>query len=102
MTRVDYQVPKEDNWFKWQGQKPPERIPHLTDEERAEIMEANIARHKCNWYQNGAYAVCDVDEFEHGKKIPNGMLLDKEATDTVGTPQFRKYGAILRDQKNNA
>lgn len=102
MTKIDYQVPKEDNWYKWHGQKPPERIPHLTDEERTEIMQANIARHQCVFYQNGAFAVCDIDEFEHGKKIPNGMQLDKDASDKAGKPMFKKYGPILRSQINNA
>ena len=97
MTRVHYEVPKEDNWYKYMGQKPPERFPHLTDDEREDLMERNISRHRCNWYQNGAYLVCDTDEFEHGKKIPTGMLFDKEATERTGKVQFRKYGAIMRD-----
>jgi hypothetical protein len=96
MSKYNYEVPKEDNWFRYVGQKPPERIPHLTDEDREDLMKHNLDGHECQWYQNGAFAVCDQAEFEHGMKIPNGMLLDKEQTDKIGKPTYRKYGAILR------
>lgn len=96
---VDYSNHKEDSWYKWQGQKPPERIPHLTEEERAELMANNLNGHTCDWYQNGAFAICDQGNFEHGMRIKPGLILDKEKTDATGKPSFKDFGPILRKQQ---
>lgn len=94
-NRYGYEV-KADNWYQWQGQKPPERNTHLTEEEMQEKFAENLANHNCEWKQNGAIVYCDVAEFEHGKNI--GIKLRLAGQDENNQPILVPVGPILRSQ----
>lgn len=105
MNKQQYGDEKVDNWFRHKGVEPPERIPHLTDDERDQLLKDNIAGHKCNkksWTQNGAELTCDTgDGIVHGKRIgPNLRMKTDQNGDVIlddkGIPQLVPIGPILR------
>lgn len=93
---MNYNTDKEDKWYLWQGQKPPEHMPHITEEQREELAEKVANKHVCNWMQRGNYIVCEIDGMKHGKNIGVHQMLDKEATDQAGKPVIKKFGPVLR------
>ncbi len=72
---MQYGNPEEDKFFEIRGVKPPERIPHLTDDERDNLLKHAYENHHCQWRQRGNIIFCDADNFEHGKKISSNMRL---------------------------
>lgn len=95
-NRYQYEVPSEDKWFKWQGQKPPERNVHMTEEEMEAKFATNLKNHACDWKQNGAEIYCEEAGFEHGKRI--GVKLRLAGTDEKGEPVLVPVGPILRSE----
>ena len=90
---VKYEV-KGDQWYNWKGVKPPERQPHMTEDEIDEALANNLKGHKCDWRQNGAEILCDIGMSVHGKHIGPKVRLD--GTNENGTPILVPFGPILR------
>ena len=95
-NKYGYKNDAEDKWFLWQGQKPPERNPHLTEQELDEALANNLAGHSCDWKQNGAVIYCEEGDFEHGKRI--GVNVRLAGTDEKNHPILVPVGPILRTQ----
>lgn len=95
-NRFQYEVPSEDKWFRWQGQKPPERNVHMTEEEMEAKFKTNLQDHMCDWKQDGAHIYCDVGDFQHGAKI--GVMKRLAGQDEQGNPVLAPVGPILRTE----
>lgn len=87
MTAKDYKL-KEDSFYEWKGVKPPERQPHLTEEEVEERLANNLAGHKCHWIQRGNRIECNSGDYAHGKVIDVSLLLT--GTGPEGEPLLQK------------
>jgi hypothetical protein len=95
-----YEV-KEDSWYTWKGVKPPERQPHLTEEELSVALEQNIKNHLCDWVQRGNSIECEANaSFTHGKVIGTKLRLDR--TDENGKPILVPLHSILRQDVQSA
>ena len=93
MSRHKY-TDDTDKWYQWKGVKPPERNPHITEEELRHILDEKIEGHVCDWQQEGARIYCESDEFTHGKHIgPNKRLA---GTTPDGKPILVPVGPIYR------
>lgn len=86
MVRIpEYKNDKDDNFFKWKGVKPPERISHgISEDDIDTLLESNLKGHVCQWTQRGSYIVCDNGNFEHGKNI--GTMKQLVGTSADGQP----------------
>lgn len=97
MAKIDkskYSDEKVDKWFAWQGVRPPERQPHMTEDEIAQALKDNLAGHKCEWYQKGNAIECEVGASIHGKIIGTNVRL--AGTTETGEPVLVPVGAIMR------
>lgn len=95
MNRYKYENTKEDAWFLWKGLKPPERVPHLTEQELEETLATNIQDHVCDWVQRGNSIECEASpHYTHGKVI--GTKLRLAGTDSKGKPVLVPFGPVLR------
>ena len=83
MNQKDYKV-KGDEWYTWKGVTPPERTPHLTEEEVEERLATNRANHKCEWKQRGNEISCSTGEYTHGQRIATNLIL--KGTGSKGEP----------------
>ncbi len=92
----NYRDDKVDKWFEWKGVKPPERLPHMTEQELTEALAQNIKDHICDWYQVGPDIECDASsQYTHGKRIGPNFRLDR--TDKNGKPILLAWGPIFRE-----
>jgi hypothetical protein len=64
-----------DKWFESKGVRPPERVPHMTDEERETRLAANRQSHHCQWHQKGPDIICDSAGYVHGRRIGTKLQL---------------------------
>lgn len=94
-NRYKYSNDQEDKWFSWKGIKPPERQPHLTEEELEQALAENIKDHVCDWIQRGNAIECEQSsQYTHGKVI--GVNVRLAGTDKDGKPVLVPIGPILR------
>lgn len=94
-NKYNYSDDKVDKWFQWKGVKPPERQPHLTEEELTQALEDNMADHVCDWLQKGNAIECDASpNYTHGKII--GVHQRLAGTDEQGKPILVPIGPIYR------
>lgn len=100
-NKYNYRDDKVDKWFEWKGVKPPERQPHLTEEELEAKLAENLQDHKCEWIQRGNAIECDQSsQYTHGKVI--GVNVRLAGTDENGKPVLVPIGPILRKDVENA
>jgi hypothetical protein len=79
-----YSKPDEDKFYEVRGVRPPERVPHLTDEELEARFEANRAKRHCQWHQQGPEVYCTTCTLQHGTFVGTNQLL--VGTDARGCP----------------
>lgn len=97
MTDNKYKYGNEsvDKWFAWKGLTPPERTPHLTEDELKHAFEENLKDHVCDWLQKGNAIECDASpNYTHGKVI--GVRERLAGTDEKGSPMLVPIGPIYR------
>lgn len=85
---MQYSVP-EDKWFEIKGVRPPERIPHMTEEEREQLMEKARTNHHCQWQQRGPEIFCNSGENRHGKRIGTHQRLTGQTV--AGLPILKPF-----------
>lgn len=76
---------KVDNWYLYKGAKPPERIPHgVSEDDIDQLLIENLQsqNHQCSWTQSGNRLKCDQGQYEHGKVIPVGKMLNGQKGNT--------------------
>lgn len=85
---MQYANPEEDKFYEVRGVKPPERIPHITEEEIAARFESNRQARSCEWRQQGADVYCINCGNRHGTMVgPNYRLM---GTNASGLPILQK------------
>lgn len=98
---MEYSNEAEDKWYKWKGQKPPERTSHnITEEGIDELLSKNLAGHSCDWKQKGNIIYCEEGEYEHGKRIATNLRI--AGTKPDGMPLLVPIGAVLRKDVDSA
>jgi hypothetical protein len=85
---MQYGNPEEDSFYETRGAKPPERIPHLTEEEMEAKFEANRRRRNCEYRQRGIDIFCINCPQRHGKLVSPHLRLT--GTNDSGLPIFEK------------
>jgi hypothetical protein len=81
---MQYANPDEDKFFLNRGAKPPERTPHLTDDELEDRFEQNRQRRHCTWQQQGPEVFCSSCSNRHGMYV--GTTVRLEGIDAQGLP----------------
>jgi len=100
MNKYNYGDTKVDGWYAWKGLKPPERTPHLTEEELQTAFEQNLKDHVCDWFQRGNAIECEASpNYTHGKVIGTKLRL---AGTEKGKPILVPFGSILRKDAGSA
>lgn len=80
---------KIDNWYRKQGQEPPERISHdLTPDD---ISERVKPLNPTNWRQEGNKLIADTDMGKLVQFIPTNLLFN--GVDKNGLPILTKIKA---------
>lgn len=85
---MQYGNPDEDRFYEVRGVKPPERIPHLTEEEIERKLEANRSARRCVYRQKGPDVYCITCPYRHGNRVRPDMLL--HGTDAQGLPILKR------------
>lgn len=94
MPQREYGNDKEDKFFFWKGMKPPERTPHMTTEERDQMLADNLKDHSCVWKQKGNEIFCEEGNLVHGRRIGTDKRLGGQKD---GQPLLVPVGPVLRD-----
>lgn len=93
LKNIEYELPKEDNFYKYKGVKPPERRSHGISEDDIDELIKGSGSHVCNWRQKGNYIFCVEGPNEHGKNIG----VHKQLTGTKdGKPILSERRTIYR------
>lgn len=105
MTGIVYNPdPKGDQWYRYKGVEPPERFPHLTEDELAKIREEIAANHRCVWKQKGNIIFCEEGEYEHGRVLPSQTMIARDPDGNVlvepsGMPRIVPLQPIMRKRR---
>lgn len=83
------QPKSSDSWYERHGVKPPEHIPHFSDEDLAKRMdEIRTGTKHGDWRQEGSKITCYRCPYNHSDSIPVDYLL--MGTDKNGLPILKK------------
>lgn len=85
---MQYANPEEDKFFEVRGAKPPERIPHLTEEDIEAKLEANRRTRVCRWEQHGPELRCTSCPQRHGMFVGTDQLM--VGINTSGLPILKQ------------
>lgn len=85
---MQYGNPDEDKFFINRGVKPPERIPHLTQEDIEARFESNRQARNCQWVQKGPDVYCTTCTNRHGTLV--GINYRLTGTTASGLPMLKK------------